>query len=142
MYSLDAMYLMSATVLTESKLTHLKQIPQGPALGFAQVEWETYLDIKRYLQRRTDIAAKLLAFCERESLPENPATLISDMALNCCIARLKYWMDVAQIPSYKDALAQYNYYKRVYNTNMGLNTAQEFVRNVESIKGIINHEST
>ncbi len=142
MYSLDAMYLMVCTIMVESKLTHLKQLPDGPALGLGEIEPATYVDSKRYLERRSDIRSKILNYCERTYLPENPTTLIADLSLNILIARVKYWMVTEPIPSYKDPHAQAEYYEKYYNANKEVNKVDEFVRHNQNITGWINHGET
>ena len=139
MYSIDAMYQMVRGFLVESKLTHIKQLPDGPALGFGQIEWATALDVFRYLNRRTDIRQKILDYCERDKLPENPRTLISDIALNVLVARVKYWMIPEPIPSYKNPEGQAYYYERYYNCNASVDKTQEFIRYSKEIEGWINH---
>lgn len=141
MYSIDAMYLMVCTALVESKLTHLKQLPDGPALGFFEIEEATVLDVFRYLERRTDIRNKILLHTERTHLPDTMKPLISDLALNALIARVKYWMVAEAIPSYKNPMAQAQYYEQYYNVNKEVNKIDEFIRHSENIAGWINHES-
>jgi hypothetical protein len=142
MYSLDAMYLMVCTAMVESKLTHLKQLPEGPALGFFQVEWATYEDVRRYLQTNAHaLYNAIVSYTERVNLPNNPITVISDMSLNCLIARTKYYMIHEPIPSYKDVEAQANHYKKYYNTSEGAASVEAFVRAAQDIQGWIIHEN-
>ncbi len=134
MYSIDAMYLMTCTAFVESKLTHIKQLPEGPALGFFQVEWATYLDVCRYLERKPVLLDKILKYTERQYLPKNPMALVSDMVLNVLIARVKYWMQPEPIPSYKDSVSQANYYERYYNVNVSVDKTAEFIRHAKDIE--------
>lgn len=139
MYSLDAMYLMACTVLVESKLTHLRQLPNGIALSLWQIEPTTYDDVLRYLNRRSDIRSKVLNYCERTYMPFNPLNLVADLNLSTMVARVKYWMIPAPIPSYKDPQAQAEYYERYYNCNREVNKVAEFVQHSQNITGWINH---
>lgn len=139
MYSLDAMYLMACTAMVESKLTHLKQLPDGPALGLMQMEWATYVDICRYLGTRPTLRSSILIYCERYSLPTKPQALLSDVAFNVLMARVKYWMQPEPIPSYKDPNAQAEYYEKYYNCNKEVNKVDEFIKHSQSIAGWINH---
>jgi len=109
MYSADAHYLLARTAAMESSLTHLKQVPTGPALGFMQVEGDTYNDIIRYLNIRTDIKDKILKYCNYQELP-GEEHLIFNLAFNALIARVKYWMIPDPIPPYGNAYAQAEYY--------------------------------
>ncbi len=141
MHSVDAMHLMTCTFLVESKLTHFKQLPSGPALGFGQMEWLTYLDCCRYLEGRDDIKAKVLAYCERGRLPINPSILMGDLTLQVLMARVKYWMIPESIPSYKDPEAQSRYYEVHYNTNSSNDKTSEFIKYSKDISEWISHES-
>lgn len=138
MYSLDAMHLMLCTALVESKLTHIKQLPDGPAIGFMQVEWLTYIDCLRYLELRDELAAKILKYCERQHFPTMPVTFMGDITLNVLIARVKYWMVRERIPSWRDPLAQANYYERFYQINPNIDKTHEFVTQAKNITGWIN----
>jgi hypothetical protein len=141
MYSLDAMYQMVCTIGVESKLTHLKQIPNGPALGLPQTEPDTYIDIIRYLSRRTDLRDKIFTYCQRTSFPDD-RMLISDLAFSALIARVKYWMIPEPIPSYKNPEAQAAYYEQYYNANKYTDKTQEFIKFAAEVKGWITHEDT
>lgn len=142
MYSIDAMYLMTCTAFVESKLTHLKQLPEGPALGFMQIEPATYKDIYRYLALRPQLRSNILNYTERTYLPYEPVNLIGDLSLNVLIARVKYWMQPEAIPTYKDPISQANYYERYYNANASNDKSQEFIKVAGEIGGWINHGDT
>ena len=138
-YSLDAMYLLVCTAMVESKLSHIKQLPDGPAVGFMQIEPITFIDIKRYLSRKDELRSKILIYCERPYLPDNPMTLASDLTLNVLMARVKYWMHPEPIPSYKNPEAQAEYYEKYYNANKEVNKVEEFIKHSQAIVGWINH---
>jgi len=58
--TLAATRLVVGTALTESRLTYLKQVGGGPALGFFQMEPNTHDDIwENYLRFRRDMAKKV-----------------------------------------------------------------------------------
>lgn len=140
-YSLDAMYLMMITALVESKLVHLRQLPDGPALGLFQVEPMTYLDVVRYCaERNNELGARILEYCNLRSFPVDPNILIHNLALNALIARVKYWMRPEPIPSYKDVEGQARYWKQYYNTNLGAGSVEDFVKHAETVKEWINHD--
>lgn len=128
-YSLDAMYLMLCTAIVESKLTHLKQLPDGPAMGLYQIEWRTYLDCIRYLV--TDepaLKVKILLHTERINFPTTPEAFLADLNLNALIARTKYWMEDEPLPSYKDPQGQAAYYEKYYNANPHNDKTDEFIK--------------
>lgn len=131
---------MVCTALVESKLTHLKQLPEGPALGFHQVEWATYLDVCRYLHGKDTLRSKILLYCDRPYMPTKPHALIGDLILNLLVARVKYWMQPEAIPTYKDPISQASYYERYYNGNVNVDKTQEFIRYAKDIEGWIIHE--
>lgn len=137
MYSLDAMYLMLRTALVESRLTHIKQLPAGPALGFMQIEPDTYADIIRYLKTRDGIRISILEYCGYISLPAHPHVLIHNVAFNAMIARVKYWMTPQPIPNYKDIKSQGEYYLNWYNTVRGKSTLESFMKHSEILGFII-----
>jgi hypothetical protein len=139
MYSLNAMYLMTCIAGVESKLTHLKQLPNGPAVGLFQVEPATYIDTCRYLNLHPALRDQILSYCQYESLP-NVDALIHNLAFNALIARVKIWMIPEQIPSYKDPAAQAAYYEKYYNANADVDKTQEFIKFAAEVSGWINHE--
>ena len=126
MFSEDAMHLMLRTAIIESQLTHILQIPNGPALGFMQVEYATYLDVVRYLNQRSDIKERVLRYTEYMTLPTKPVSVISNISLNVIAARIKYWMQPEAIPAYKDVEAQAEYYLQYYNTAKGSSNLHKF----------------
>ena len=132
---------MTCTALVESKLTHIKQMPTGPALGFFQVEWATYLDVVRYLGSNRRLFTLILHWCERDYLPTNQSTLMTDMALNVLIARVKYWMQSEPLPPCLDAHGLANYYKKYYNTYKGDAVIDTFVKAYQDAKGWIENET-
>jgi len=139
MYSLDAMYLLLGTAMVESKLTHIKQLPLGPALGFMQIEPDTYMAVVQYLNRKRDIKEKILRYCEYSSLPVSCDAIIHNMAYNAIIARVKYWMIPEPLPSYKEIESMGEYWKKYYNTHIGKGKAEDFLYIYDSLAGCINH---
>ncbi len=131
---------MTCTALVESKLTHIRQLPAGPALGFFQVEWATYLDVVRYLDNNRTLRTLVLLATERDHFPNHKETLVSDMILNTLIARVKYWMQPEELPSYKDAEGLAAYYKKYYNTYKGDAVIDTFVKAYQDAKGWIEND--
>lgn len=138
-YSLNAIYQVATTIFYESKLTHLKQLPQGPALGFGQIEWATYQDCCRYLATNITLRSLILNYCERTSLPTQPVNLLGDLSFNVLMVRVKYWMIPEPIPSYKDTTGQAAYYKKYYNTGEGAATIEAFAKAAVDLRGLIDH---
>lgn len=131
---------MTCTALVESKLTHIMQLPKGPALGFLQVEWATYLDVVRYLDSKRTLRTLILLECERDHFPTRKSTLMTDMVLNVLIARVKYWMQPEPLPTAMDPVGLGHYYKAHYNTYKGDGTVDQFVKAYNDAKGWIEND--
>lgn len=138
MHSSDAMFLMMRTAATESRLTHLYQLPFGPALGFFQVEAKTVRDIYRYLDRRQDIKIKLLTYLEYDRLPDSIETFVHNLAFNAAMARIKYWMIPGKVPKWSDVDGQAYYWKKHYNTVYGSGKIEDFIEASRLVDGAIN----
>ena len=131
---------MTCTALVESKLTHIMQLPKGPALGFMQVEWATYLDVVRYLDNHRTLRTLVLLECERDHFPSRKPTLMADMVLNVLIARVKYWMQPEPLPTSLDAEGLALYYKKYYNTAKGDAVVDTFIKAYQDAKGWIEND--
>lgn len=133
MFSISAMHLMLCTALVESNLKHLKQLPNGPALGLLQMEPETYFDVKRYLYTREDILNKVLKHCQYSFMPRTDA-LVSNLAFSAMMSRIKYWMIPEPLPHYTDSCALANYYELYYNGNPDVDKTEEFLMHHDNIE--------
>lgn len=140
MYSVDAMYLMLCTALVESNLSHLRQLPSGPALGLFQMEPDTYTDVCRYLNERPKLLNKILLATFRSYLPSDPSILITDLSYSSLMARVKYWMIPEAIPTYKDPQAQATYYEKYYNANKFVDKTSKFISVAGEVKEWITDE--
>lgn len=141
MYSVDAMYLMSRTLVVESKLTHLKQIPSGIALGLGQIEPATIADVYRYLDRRKDIKQKVLDYTQYCKLPTRMDAIMHNLSLNVALARIKYWMNPEPLPHYKNVSGQAEYWKQYYNTENGQGKVSDFIKHADTVQGWFTHET-
>jgi len=126
MFSIEAVYLMYATAYTESRLTHLKQL-NGPALGIFQIEPATYLDVKRYLDTRENIKARVLRAIDNVDIPCSSLHLVTDLKLSTIFARLKYWMSPQPLPDKYQNIDMYHYYKTIYNCNPHVDSKEVFL---------------
>ena len=127
MYSKDALAMVMRTGMAETGFRHLKQMGDGPALGFFQVEPKTIMDtIDNYVKYRPKIEADLneLGF-EKKDLAYR---MMSNIGLQAAFCRLKYRRDKFAMPSCKDINAQAEYWKRVYNTKLGKGTVEHFIK--------------
>lgn len=125
--SKNAQMLLLATAAIESECGYyIKQIG-GPALGVWQMEPATHSDIWAEcdaLYGNLGPRAKNLGLEKNEYGAD--ADLIDSPMYSCAMARLKYSMDSAPLPSFDDERAIYDYYKRIYNTHLGASTWEKF----------------
>ena len=125
-YSDDALTLVMRTGMAESGFKALKQMNDGPALGFFQVELETAQDtLDNYVKYRKhyQVALKELGLTE-----DLKFCLMSNIALQVAFCRLKYKRDKNAIPSWNDLEKQAKYWKKVYNSELGAGTVEHFIK--------------
>lgn len=125
-YSKESAFLLLCTAAIESNCgEYIKQI-NGPAIGIFQMEPDTNEDIWEHcdaLQNNCfgDVVHGLWSV-------SNPMpSLIQSPMYACAMARLKYSMDPHPLPKLTgvgqiDSRNFYDYYKRVYNTELGAST--------------------
>ena len=128
-YSKDSAFLLLCTAAIESNCgEHIKQI-NGPALGVWQMEPSTHIDLwnncdainsKSQLQFKVEGLRVVVSKTFDCDLLQSPTYA-------CAMARLKYSMDPHPLPkltgdSSVDLKSFYDYYKRVYNTELGAST--------------------
>jgi hypothetical protein len=126
-YSKESAFLLLCTAAIESNCgQYIKQI-NGPALGIFQMEPMTHNDIWKNCDALKSEFGEII---------RNLAPIYSVIADNdlidtpkyaCAMARLKYSMDPNPLPkltgdSSVDLKSFYDYYKRVYNTELGAST--------------------
>ena len=126
MYSEDAADLVFKTGMAETGYKAIKQYGGGPALGFWQVEPATINDtIENYVKYRSKLEKLLISLGYDETHSE--IRVMSNIALQVAFCRLKYRRDKNALPKWNDLEGQSNYWKRVYNTELGKGTIQHFV---------------
>ena len=121
-----ANFLSLCTAAIESNCgEYIKQI-NGPALGPWQMEPDTHSDIWQNCDalQGGSMLNKIASLCV-SGMPDNDLMLSPSYA--CAMARLKYSMDPHALPKYTgdsnvDLKSFYDYYKRVYNTELGAST--------------------
>ena len=125
-YSDDALALVMRTGMAESGYRTLRQMGNGPAIGFFQVELDTAQDtLDNYVAYRQKLKDKLVGLGLGNDLE---FSLLSNIALQVAFCRLKYRRDKHPIPSWDDLEAQAKYWKRVYNTELGAGTIEHFIK--------------
>ena len=133
MHSKDASSLIYKTGMAESGYRALSQMGEGPAIGFFQLEPATMKDImENYVAYRKPIleSLKSLGYAEDDS----EYRVKSNIALQVAFCRLKYKRDPFPLPSWWNTRDQAEYWKRVYNTELGKGTVEHFLEsNQESL---------
>jgi hypothetical protein len=124
-YSDGAAALLVYTAITESGLSRLTQLGNGPALGFWQVELPTHADVLRWAERDAALLARVLEL-RCQAIP-SAQQLVGNTYYACAIARLIYRRAPEPIPSVRDHVAMAKLWKRRYNTPAGKGTVERFV---------------
>ncbi len=145
-YSANAVALLMGTAAHESKMgTYLVQMGDGPAKGFFQVEQATAIDnwvnYLRYHQDQADFIRSIISplaandiFTPAGKVADNieptralDRELTTNLAYNCLMARIKYMRDSQPLPDANNSFKMAEYWKRVFNTEHGAGTVEEFV---------------
>ena len=137
----DAVNLVVATGIVESRYEYIRQMGDGPARSFWQVEPATCVDnLAHYLKHRPELMRKCATasfvdvkhwqnYDERvwaEILEKNIAAGI----VHC---RLKYWRVPKKMPSTIEGQAAY--WKKYYNTEGGKGDPEHFVESAKKLLG-------
>jgi hypothetical protein len=131
MDSEEARALIFATGNAESGYRVLEQIG-GPAIGFFQVEPNTIADVwDNYVFYRPEIKTDLWSLGFDES--NMSGSVMASIALQVAFARLQYKRDPNKLPDMGNKAAMAEYWKRVYNTELGRGTVKHFL---EANKGL------
>ena len=129
----DAIDLLIATGIAESRYEYIKQMGDGPARSFWQVEPATAIDnLAHYLKHRP----KLMKKCAEASYVDIKhwqdfdekkwaEILEKNIAAGIVHARLKYWRVPKRLPSSVEGKA--NYWKKYYNSEQGAGDPEHFV---------------
>ena len=129
----DAVKLVLATGIVESRYEYIRQMGKGPARSFWQVEAATAVDnLMHYLKHRP----KLMKACAKASCVDikhwqdfDEKTwediLEKNIAAGIIHCRLKYWRVPKRMPNSIEGQA--NYWKKYYNTEGGKGDPEHFV---------------
>lgn len=133
-YSLAAENLVLGTGAHESQYFYLSQVGGGPALGFWQMEPETFEDCwTNYINFRTPLATAINGM--RRPQPLAPSELVTNLALACAMCRVRYARAPAPLPAATDAAALAQYWKSYYNTDRGAGYASVVIPAFQSAIG-------
>jgi hypothetical protein len=131
-----AVNLIIGTMIIESRFKYFRQLGDGPARGFAQLEIDSVLDVNqnwlRFRPTMIDKCVKATYIPKRYFIKGSKADweylIETNFAAQVVFSRLLYWRAPAPLPS---TMAQYaSYWKRFYNTELGSGEASEFVTQV------------
>jgi hypothetical protein len=132
LYSEAAAELLLGTAIQESRLTYLKQIGGGPALGVFQMEPATHDDIwDNFLEFRPKLASKAADFLTDHTIGgrSDAESMIWNLYYAAAMCRVHYYRVSEALPEAGDISRQAEYWKAHYNTIKGAGTEQEYIEN-------------
>ncbi len=135
-WSENAEALVMGTASQESHLKYIKQLGNGPALSFFQMEPATHDDIwDNYLNYRPALAELVCNVIEfgDEGIP-TANRLLWDMRYAAIMCRIHYRRVAQMLPDAHDVWGLAAYWKKHYNTEQGAGTEQEFVDNFRLVQ--------
>lgn len=133
----DAVTLILETGMVESRYIYLRQLGDGPARSFWQIEPATAIDnLNHYLSHRKKLMAKcaetsLVDLKYWQSYDEKTWEKILEINLSAAIimARLKFWRVPKPMPNTLEGRAKY--WKKYYNTDQGKGTEEKYIDTVK-----------
>lgn len=134
LHSRAAEQLIVGTIYQESHAKYLKQLGNGPALGFIQMEPATYKDIwDNYLAYKRKLANQITELSSMASLDDDMrpdvTQLITNLAFAVAMCRVHYLRKKPALPKAGDIDGLAQYWKDHYNTHLGAGTVDEFKKN-------------
>jgi 4-diphosphocytidyl-2C-methyl-D-erythritol kinase len=129
----SAVDLVLATGIAESRYEYIRQMGDGPARSFWQVEPATCVDnLAHYLKHRPKLIKKcadasMVDLKHWQNYDENlwANILEKNIAAGIIHCRLKYWRVPKKMPSTLEGQA--NYWKKYYNSELGAGDPEHFV---------------
>lgn len=124
--------ILLATIAQETKGDNIdqvlgsKDVVLGPAYGPYQIEGPSHDDLfNNFLRYRTDLLTKVQAL--RAPQPSAYEQLAGNFFYATAVARCIYFRDKAPLPQADDAEGMWKCYKRVWNTELGAATREQFM---------------
>ena len=133
----DAITLVHETGFVESGYKYLRQLGDGPAVSFWQVEPQSCVDnLQHYLKHRKSLMGK----CADASMVDLKhwqnyderlwgEILEKNIAAGIVHCRLKLWRIPKSLPNTLEGRA--NYWKKYYNTDQGKGTEEKYIDTVK-----------
>tara|TARA_R100000353_G_scaffold9914_2_gene11118 strand:- start:8595 stop:9083 length:489 start_codon:yes stop_codon:yes gene_type:complete len=133
----EALDIVYATGLVESKYEYIEQIGTGPAKSFWQVEPETAVDnCRNFISKRPEllqVCSDILGIDPYYFIDAQPDDwdwiLRTNIAAGILHCRIKYWRVPEPIEKGEEGLAKY--WKEHYNTAEGAGTIEHFLSLVQ-----------
>lgn len=130
LHSFAAENLLIGTALQESRLSYVRQLGAGPAIGIYQMEPATHDDIWRnYLAYHHGLAALVRTLELPGWYGGEAIEMAGNMYYATAMCRIHYRRVSAPLPAADDVHGLARYWKRHYNTALGKGTAEEFIQN-------------
>lgn len=126
-----AVELLLGTALVESRLTYLRQLPDGPALGLWQMEPATHRDHRKWLtssrsEQRILLREAVDSLLAPAGIPLDQLTW--NLGYACAMARIHYWRRPDALPEADDVPGLARYWKTHFNTALGAGRPEEWSR--------------
>lgn len=135
-FSRAATELLLGTALHESAgLKHRRQLQNGPARSFFQMEPATHNDIyTNFLAYNASLKTQVESF-----LCSPTSNKIFELEYNdtyaAVMARVHYFRASGSLPAAGDLAGQASYWKRTYNTVLGAGTPQKYMSDWRTYQG-------
>jgi len=131
MDSESAVQLVLGTAIQESRISYLKQMGDGPALGVFQMEPATHEDIwTNYLNYRPELVRVLSDLLPPEFYGAMAHTaMVGNLWYAAAMCRVHYYRVPESLPVAGDIPGQARYWKAHYNTVLGAGTTDEYEHN-------------
>ena len=122
--------LVLGTAIVESRLSFIKQLGSGPALGLWQIEPDTHREVyENFLEYREELYDQVMELsAPGQTFEEN---LTSNMQYGAAICRLCYYRAPEALPDEGNLEGQAAHWKRYYNTQLGAGTEGKYIAEVE-----------
>jgi len=132
----DAVNLIVGTMIIESRFKYFRQMNDGPARGFAQLEINSVLDvINNWLKFRPAMIDRCVfatmipkSFFDKADKQDWDYLIETNFAAQVVFARLCYWRAPQKMPSTMSGWSKY--WKKWYNTELGSGEESEFIEQV------------
>lgn len=140
----NAFKLLIGTIAQESAFKYRKQLFNGPAVSYFQIEPFTALDIiKNYINYREPLKAILLKISnvnQKSTIKEVEKELYDNFLFACFIARIVYYRSNFNKIGFKSLYEiekpeeMAKVWKIIYNTKEGKGKESEFIKNYKKYK--------